>query len=183
MTDRSRRPPFFARMWEASTQARDQSSEPAACSLASKMVQLVEDDAKVMCRFMDKRWDAACAKARQIRPWPRDEQDALALVYYPIATREAVEVEGISTQAVRYQIDNPFVLQQHLTELIPGPRSGHTTGATEVMAERARTRLAEADADANSRPVGGCSTPGRRRRGRTDSRNPAGRNQAVPRLR
>ncbi|MFE0055372.1 hypothetical protein [Streptomyces sp. NPDC059003] len=99
--------------------------------------------------LMGKRWDAACAKAREIRPWPRDEQDALALVYYLIATREAVEVEGISTRSVRYQIDDPFVLQQHLTELIPGPRSGHTHDAAEALAERARTRLAEADADEN----------------------------------
>ncbi|GGU55673.1 hypothetical protein GCM10010211_20560 [Streptomyces albospinus] len=99
--------------------------------------------------LVGKRWDAACAKARESRPWPRDEQDALALVYYLIATHESVEVEGISTQSVRYRIDNPFVLQQQLTELIPGPRSGPSLDAAAAMAERTRTRLAEAEADAN----------------------------------
>ncbi|MER5549844.1 hypothetical protein ABT072_47500 [Streptomyces sp. NPDC002589] len=98
--------------------------------------------------LVSKRWDAACVKAREMRPWHRDEQDALALIYYVIAAREAVEVEDISTHVVRYQIDDLFVLQQHLTELISSPRSGHTPGdAGEVMAERARTRLAEVGAD------------------------------------
>ena len=99
--------------------------------------------------LVGKRWDAACAKTRENRPWPRDEQDALALVYYLIATHEAAEVEGISTQSVRYRIDDPFVLQQQLTELIPGPRSGSSPNAAAAMAERTRTRLAEAEADAN----------------------------------
>ncbi|MGW2858318.1 hypothetical protein [Streptomyces sp. NPDC001205] len=69
------------------------------------------------------------------------------MVYYLIATNEAVEVDGISTQSVRYRLDNPFVLQQQLTELIPGPRSEPSPDAAAAMAERARTRLAEAEAD------------------------------------
>ncbi|MFD7013975.1 hypothetical protein [Streptomyces sp. NPDC059928] len=99
--------------------------------------------------LVGKRWDAACAKAREGRPRPRDEQDALALVYYLIATHESVQVEGISTQSVRYQIDNPFVLQQQLAELIPGPRSGPSPNASAARAERTRTLLAEAEADEN----------------------------------
>ncbi|MCZ0975860.1 hypothetical protein O1L55_40665 [Streptomyces albulus] len=69
------------------------------------------------------------------------------MTYYLISAQEGREVESISTQSVRYRLDDPFVLQQDLSQLIPSPRSGQAPDAEEGMAERARTRLAEARAD------------------------------------
>ncbi|MFG2210444.1 hypothetical protein [Streptomyces sp. NPDC048638] len=87
----------------------------------------------------EQQWAAARARVRGHGLGEHLEQEeALVLVYFLIAMSDGVAPHDVSLRAVRYRIDDVFLLQQDLAELIPSAGSGPSQG--EARADQALVR-------------------------------------------
>ncbi|MGW3228738.1 hypothetical protein [Kitasatospora sp. NPDC001095] len=108
----------------------------------------------------EQRWRDAKSRARAFRALDRDEQDVLALLYYLIATEDAVGVDQVPLRAVRYRLGNPPRLRDSLARLLPGPEHDGTAQSTESgLTELNRARLADNTSDNGPFPDGFAGPP------------------------
>ncbi|MDX3781394.1 hypothetical protein [Streptomyces europaeiscabiei] len=88
-------------------------------------------------------WEAACARARQLRGLDGRERDVLALIYALVAVEDGTAIDDIAYWAVRYRLSDPRRLHEALSALLPGPLDHAASTVEGGRKELTRIRIDE----------------------------------------
>ncbi|MEU7576734.1 hypothetical protein AB0B50_03925 [Streptomyces sp. NPDC041068] len=88
-------------------------------------------------------WEAARARAGQLRGLDGAQRDVLALIYALIAVDDGTAIDDIAHWAVRYRLLDTQLLHEDLSALLPGPLDQGATTVEGGITELYRSRLDE----------------------------------------